>query len=149
MSPRGDHDYLEKYAPLMQILSDQADLEEVSSEPGYTKAAGARYKTVRLQALVGYAEALAVDFDELKEALVERAVADAELAETLKHTEQTLLRSLRQIRLRVFLEQFVPAPKPSAHPGLFTRVCRRLGAGPRPLAETLTVMSDLRASLAS
>jgi hypothetical protein len=149
MNLRGERDYLQKYGPLIQILSDPAELEEVSSEPGYTQAAGTRYKSVRLRALLGYIEELAADFEELKAALVDRAVVDAELAKTLRHTERTLLSLVRRVRVRIFLEQFFRAPKPSGHPGLLTRCCRHLVASQSPLSETLSVMSKLQATLAS
>jgi hypothetical protein len=148
MSSRGDIDYLEKYGPFLQILADEMDLEEVAAEPGYTRAAGVQYKAVRLRALAGYMVTLASDFAELKSALMQRAMQDARLAETLLQTEQSLQALLRRIRLRIFFEQLLPAPKPSPHPGRLRRLAISVLSRPSPPLGMLRAMNELREALA-
>jgi hypothetical protein len=106
-------DFVEKYRPMLQILADIGDLEEMTAEPGYTLHAGKRYRELRLRAVRGYMEELAQDFEHLKTALMDKAILDAELAEALKEIERNLLRFFRQTRVRIFLERLFPTPKPS------------------------------------
>jgi len=148
MNSRGDIDYVEKYGPLLQILSDAMDLEEVAAEAGYTKAAGTRYKAVRLHAMTEYMRELATDFEELKGSLMERAMQDVRLAGALRKTERSLLALLRRIRLRILLEQLVPAPNPSPHPGRARRLVLSMLANQRPPVGMLRAMNELRDALA-
>ena len=141
-----DLDFVEKYRPLLQILADVADMEEITAEPGYTRNAGERYKEVRLRALQGYIEELALDFDHLKTALTERAIMQEELAKALKQTERNLLRFFRRTRARILVERLFAAPKPSLRPqvGLVRRALVSMLRGPNLLADILRTMNSIR-----
>ena len=146
-----DRDFVEKYRPLLQILADVADMEDITAEPGYTRNAGERYKEVRLHALQGYMEELAMDFDHLKTALTERAIRDAELAEALKQTERNLLCFFRRTRARILVERLFAAPKPSLRPpaGLLRRALVRMLRGPSLLTKILGTMDAFGAMRAT
>jgi hypothetical protein len=139
-----DLDFVGKYRPLLQILADVADMEDITAEPGYTRNAGERYKEVRLRALQGYMEELAMDFDHLKTALTGSAVMDAELAEALKQTERNLLRFFRRTRARILVERFFKAPEPSFRPqvGLLRGALVRMLRGSGLLTDILRTMNS-------
>ena len=149
MSIEQDVNYVEKFAPLIHILGDVADVEDVAGEPGYTQLVGEKYKEVRIRALQGYMEELSLDFEGLKNTLINRALMDPVLARALNETERALLHLLRKVRLRIFLEHHFAAPKPSiiTHPGYFKRMLVRVFGRPNTLLRTLRTMDLLRARL--
>jgi hypothetical protein len=135
--------YLDKYGPLIRILTSEGDYDYLAATGGYDRAAVETYRAGRREALRTYMQDLAQDFEMLVDAGQELARSDAGLAAKLVDTERILLKTLRHLRFRLFLEGLVPVPSPAPAPGMFRRWLARRLSDDKPVRDLLFSMDEL------
>lgn len=141
MSPA--EDYVEKYRPLIRILTSENDYDYLAATASYDRRSVDSYRAGRREALRSYTHDLARDFEVLCNSGHDLALRDAEIAAKLQDVQQTLLKTLRYLRLRIFIEGIVPAPSHAPSPGLFRRWLARILSNDRPVRELLYSMNQL------
>lgn len=135
--------YLDKYGPLIRILTSESDYDYLASTAGYDRRSVNSYRAGRREALRSYMYGLASDFEILVDSGRKLALSDAELAAKLQDVERALLKTLRYLRFRIFIEGLMPAPSASPAPGAFRRWLIRVLSNDRPVRDLLFSMNEL------
>lgn len=105
--------YTEKYGPMLKLLDSERDFDFLSSQEGYGREIGIKYREIRRLSLRDYLSELQADFAELYQAAAPIAVSNADLAKCLVSGNNALSRASRAIRFRLWVEAIMPSPAPT------------------------------------
>jgi hypothetical protein len=136
-------DYVEKYGPLIRILTSERDYDYLASTAGYARASVDAYRAGRREALRSYTFDLAREFEILTTSGRHLALRDAKIAAKLHDAERALVRTLRLLRFRIFVEGLLPVPANSPKPGFVRRWLVRALSNDQPVRELLFSMNEL------
>jgi hypothetical protein len=118
-------DYLNKYQPLLYLLSSDGDLDALSTEPGYCHTLGREHRHSHLNLLRSYLLELEADFRALYHAATPQALEDEFLAMKLVETEEVLRKIIREVKLQLWISRFIPVPSAKSGAGFFRRALIR------------------------
>lgn len=106
--------YTEKYGPMLKLLDSERDFDFLSSQEGYGREIGIKYREIRRASLRDYLCELESDFTELYQAAAPIAVSSTDLAKCLVRGSSALRSASRAIRFRLWVEAIMPSPAPSS-----------------------------------
>ena len=100
-------DFTVKYGPLLRLLQRaREDRNFLQAQEGFTPQLGREYEQIRRTAILGYLRSLQEDWHDIAEQALPYALRDERWAANLADVQARLHRTLRKIRLRLFLEQW-------------------------------------------
>ncbi len=132
---------------MLNLLKGEGDFDVLACEEGYEARLGKDLRRQRRKVLRAYLQELLKDFDDLRRAasVAILRTGNRALAAKLLQTEKSLKRAARYMKLRLFMDHLIPAPRPrSGKPDCLRRLYVGAVGRETSVNELISLMEEVR-----